>query len=76
MDDCGNIATCNKTVYLDDNVNPTIDCSGVHDLVLVCMEGAGYAAQIEAWIPAAKATILADPQTADACDGHLSIAQA
>ena len=72
-DECGNTAACTKTVYLDDNTNPTIDCSGVTDLVLECVNGANYTSQIEAWITAAKATILADAQTDDACDATLAI---
>ena len=72
-DDCGNTAACTKTVYLDDETDPAIDCSGVNDLVLVCMEGANYTTQIAAWVTAAKATILADMQTVDACDATLVI---
>ena len=72
-DECSNTATCAKTVYLDDTVDPTIDCSGVTDLVMECVAEADYPAQIEAWITTAKATILAANGTGDACDTDLSI---
>ena len=72
-DECSNTATCAKTVYLDDTVDPTIDCSGVNDLVMECVAESDYPAQIEAWITAAKATILAANGTGDACDTDLSI---
>ena len=38
-----------------------------------CVAEADYPAQIEAWITAAKATILAANGTGDACDTDLSI---
>ena len=39
-----------------------------------CEAGTDYPAEIETWIVDAKATILADMQTDDSCDGTLSIA--
>jgi hypothetical protein len=68
-----NSASCTFTVYVDDSINPTIDCSEVDDLVLECVEGSDYVAQIESWIAAAKVTILNTAGTDDACDTDLSI---
>jgi hypothetical protein len=72
-DDCGNTAQCTRTVYLDDSVAPMINCSGVSDLQLNCIEGTDYPALIETWIALVKTTILNDPGTLDACDGMLAI---
>lgn len=73
-DDCGNISdSFTQTITVQDTLAPTIDCSGVNNLVMECVTGANYPAQIEAWIAAAKLTILADPQTDDACDMDLTV---
>ena len=72
-DACGLTSTCTKTITIVDTTPPTIDCSGVNNLIMECVSEANYPAQIEAWIAAAKLTILADPQTDDACDMNLSV---
>ena len=61
-DDAGNTSQCMKTVYLEDNTMPTINCPD--DLTIEC-GSENYITQVNDWIATATAT--------DGCDGSVTI---
>ncbi len=67
-DDCNNSDECTATIYIDDTEDPTIDCSGVQDLVLEC--DGDYLNEIQNWIDAAITFIEANSD--DDCDASLT----
>ncbi|MBL7776193.1 MAG: choice-of-anchor D domain-containing protein, partial [Saprospiraceae bacterium] len=56
---CGTTRTCNQTINVDDNTNPTITCPA-NNLTLECVDGANYVAQINTWIATATASDVCD----------------
>ncbi len=63
-DACGHSSTCNQTINVDDNTNPTFTLCPAN-LVLGCVAGTDNVALINAWIATATAT--------DACDASVAI---
>ncbi|MEO5905282.1 MAG: hypothetical protein ABIQ11_01050, partial [Saprospiraceae bacterium] len=62
-DECGNIATCSATVFIDDIIAPVIACP--EDLILDCFSDTNLVTQINLWIETTTAE--------DGCDINVVI---